>query len=308
MLVLMSGAVGAPILLDNPATTTIGPGFLGNAFNWLFLGTLLMQFYIYWQNYPADTRIIKLLVYIIVVMELAQTAFGTHESWWYAVGNWGNLQALQTAPWTALVRPIMCGIIAAVVKLFYAFRIWRLRRSILTCALVVLIIMLALTQGCAVIVSVALIDEDLSQQNFIHLHPVFMASVWLAGSFTTDLLISGSMIWILQTSKSRSLVTPTNSLLNRLIVNTIQTGSATVVCAGIGLALFVKYTDKNYYYAFVYVLGKIYSNSFLATLNFRVNRKPVEIPGMRIQNQMDMGFVPSNPLAQKNDLLADEYA
>ncbi|KAJ7765660.1 hypothetical protein B0H16DRAFT_1454228 [Mycena metata] len=247
------------ILLDNPATA-IGPGVRK-----YILAKL--------SSRQKDNKIIRdfKLVYTIVVMELIQTAFGTHESWWYAVSNWGNFPALQTAPWTAL--------------------------------------------GIAAIVSVALIAEDLSQQNLIHLRPVFMASVllairkavWLVGSFATDLLITGSMLWILQTSKSRSLVTPTNSLLNRLIVNTIQTGAATVVCAGIGLATFVKYTDKNYYYAFIYVLGKIcstgvfrYSNSFMATLNFRVHRKPGQTPGMGIQKQTEFEFVPLNPLAQKN--------
>jgi len=37
-------------------------------------------------------------------------------------------------------------------------------------------------------------------------------------------------------------------VVNRLINNAIQTGSITVICAGIDLALFVGFTSNNYHY------------------------------------------------------------
>ncbi|KAJ6624563.1 hypothetical protein B0H10DRAFT_1943162 [Mycena sp. CBHHK59/15] len=103
---------------------------------------------------------------------------------------------------------------------------------------------------------------------------------WLAGAFVTDILIT------VQTAKASSHVSRTESMINRLILNTIQTGAATVLVAGADLAMFVKFTDTNYYFAFGYVLGKLYTNSFMVTLNLRAPRlhsEQTESIGMGIQ-------------------------
>ncbi|KAJ7291662.1 hypothetical protein C8J57DRAFT_1588144 [Mycena rebaudengoi] len=109
--------------------------------------------------------------------------------------------------------------------------------------------------------------------------------------FGSDIIIAGSMIWILQTAKPRAWISPTESLLNRLIINSIQTGTMTVVCAGITIALLIHFTDKNYYYAFAYILEKLYSNSLMATLNYRTPRTHSQSYdhsiGMRIQVSHD---------------------
>ncbi|KAJ7149462.1 hypothetical protein C8R43DRAFT_951944 [Mycena crocata] len=218
------------------------PKFLGNAFNWLLLGLLIMQVYSYWCNFPKDRGAIKILVYSVFVFDLIQTAFGTHETWWFAIENWGNIPSLQSGPWTSVINPIMCGISG-----------WFSPHS----HLVLEEEPVTTHPGLPHCIASSLLEADLTQGNLIRLHPLF--SFWLAGSFSTDILITGSMIWILQTAKSTTHVSDANNLLNRLMLNAIQTGAVTVVCAGIGMALFVNYTDKNYYFAFIYILGKLHS-------------------------------------------------
>ncbi|KAJ6542522.1 hypothetical protein DFH09DRAFT_1089077 [Mycena vulgaris] len=235
---------------------------------------------VYWRNFPKDKLKVKLW-----------TAFGTHEAWWFSIHNWGNVTALQGGVWTAVMSPILCGIISAMVQIFYAMRIWTLKTNAIPRLLAILIILL---------------QETLSQEQLLRLHPVF--SFWLAGSFATDILVARSMIWIVRSNLSpryQPVTTPTQlytakptlpeyssnteSTLNRLMLNTIQTGTVTVLCAGITLALFIKFIDRNYYFAFTYILGKLYSNSFMATLNFRTPRKDCdhsESIGMRIQRQI----------------------
>ncbi|KAF9561010.1 hypothetical protein CPC08DRAFT_457920 [Agrocybe pediades] len=58
-------------------------------------------------------------------------------------------------------------------------------------------------------------------------------------------------------------------MVNKLISNSIQTGLITAACAGVDLALFVSFTSRNYHYVPAYILGKLYTNSLLATLNSR---------------------------------------
>src|SRR4051812_24446871 len=62
----------------------------------------------------------------------------------------------------------------------------------------------------------------------------------------------------LYTAKSRTPWSRTDNLFNRLIINAIQTGSITVICAGVDLALFVAFTSNNYHYVPAYILAKLY--------------------------------------------------
>ncbi|KAJ7247944.1 hypothetical protein C8J57DRAFT_1724350 [Mycena rebaudengoi] len=271
-------------LLINPATV-IGPIFVGNTVNWLLLGVLAMQVYTYGSKYPKDKVTIKVLVYVMFVLDVMQTVFGMHEAWWYSIQIWGNIPALQGAPWTATMVPVFCGLISAMVQSFYAFRIWILKRNLVPRLLAGFILLLALAQSLSAIIASSLLLQSLTQENLRRLHPLF--TMWLAGSFVTDILIAGSMIWILHGAKSGTSISRTDSLLDRLIVNTVSTGAVTAISAGIDLALFVKYTQVNYHFAFAYVLGKLYSNSFMATLNSRRSQAQIsdnpESFGMRIQ-------------------------
>ncbi|KAL0567293.1 hypothetical protein V5O48_014700, partial [Marasmius crinis-equi] len=52
------------------------------------------------------------------------------------------------------------------------------------------------------------------------------------------------------------------TMLTRMINNTVQTGAITVICAAVDLALFTKYVDTNYHYV-------PYSNSLMLNLNLR---------------------------------------
>ncbi|KAF7304570.1 hypothetical protein HMN09_00859700 [Mycena chlorophos] len=244
----------SPILLVDPVTA-IGPIFLGNSLNCLLLGTLALQVYSYWRHFRKDRAYLKTLVYIILLVDVIQTGFGIHEAWWYAIQNWGNVPSLQHGPWTALMAPITCGIVAALVQIFYAWQIWRWSYKLLPRLTAALIVLLALLQNLAAVVADSLLWQNLSQSNLLQLHPVF--EIWLSVSFITDILIATSMILMLQGSKTHSNLTRIDNIIDRLIINSIRTGAITVICAGVTLALFIQYTDKNYYHAFVAILGKL---------------------------------------------------
>ncbi|KAJ7291719.1 hypothetical protein C8J57DRAFT_1273801 [Mycena rebaudengoi] len=257
----------------------------------MLMGTLVVYVSAqYTSQYSIPALSCLLSVYTVFVMDLIQTAFSTHEAWWFAIKNWGNPTALQGAPWTSVIAiPISCGLSDHSTQYIFLRRIWTLKTTVIPRLLAALIILVALVQSLAAIFGSSLLEANLTQANLIRLHPVFV--LWLSGSFVTDIIIAGSMIWTLQTAKPRAWIAPTERLLNRLITNSIQTGTVTVVCAGITMALFIHFKDKNYYYASAYILGKLYSNSFMATLNYRAPRTHSQSPeqsiGMRIQVSRD---------------------
>ncbi|KAJ7210069.1 hypothetical protein GGX14DRAFT_394867 [Mycena pura] len=296
----------APSVLAFDPVPVIGPYFLGNSLNYLLMGALAVQTYIYWQNFEHDKKATKWLGKS-ANDKAANFAMGfaTQEAWYFSVENWGNFAALGSGPWSGDVHVIAVGVVSAIVQIFYAVRLSTLRKSIITKLLTGLIVLLALAQSTAAIVGTALVRKMTLRQTtsspniyaqiakiptqfeLLKLHPVY--SFWLVASFVTDILIAGSMIWILYTSKNMTFTPTTNSLLDRLIINTwvhhlafsiailrlisilesVQTGIVTVACAGVTLVLFLKSTDTVYYGIPLYMLGKLYSNSLVATLNAR---------------------------------------
>ncbi|KAJ7171161.1 hypothetical protein C8R46DRAFT_895412 [Mycena filopes] len=196
------------------------------------------------------------------VLELVQTATTTHQAWWYMVSNWNQPSALLTFPWSAMTVPVMAGIIAAVVQLFYAWqviltpsthtltphlrRIWTLSNGTFIRACTVLIILLAIAQCTSAIVVAAVFQSDATAERLARLHPEF--SFWIASSFVADVLVAGCMLWVLYKAKHQSMVADTESLLLKLIVNTIGTGSAIALCGALTLALFITTVGFSFQY------------------------------------------------------------
>ncbi|KII83979.1 hypothetical protein PLICRDRAFT_69612, partial [Plicaturopsis crispa FD-325 SS-3] len=101
------------------------------------------------------------------------------------------------------------------------------------------------------------------------------AQLWLAGSFTSDFLITGSLLHILFEARSRTPIKKTSNILTKLIAVTVQTGFITAVVAGLQLiASLINFATSDsgqnqYYITFSFLLGKLYSNVLFATLNAR---------------------------------------
>ncbi|KAL0568096.1 hypothetical protein V5O48_013896 [Marasmius crinis-equi] len=303
------GNVGSPSpVIAADTVTAIGPIFIANLINWMLMGTLVMQVYTYYLRFAKDRLWIRLLVAILFTLDVAHTFLLTAHGWFFAVEIWGHPERLDELPWPVQVISLAGGtsrypfsrivvhikmtedhqiLVSIMVQIFYAWRIWLLSKTKLLRVLAVLIVMLALMQGLAAIVSgLVLLIGGPTQENLIRLHPGF--SVWLAGSLTTDILITGCMTHILYKARADTRYLNSETMLTRMINNTVQTGAITVICAAVDLALFTKYVNTNYHYVpcvqfllsssvdpdgkpekRAYILGKLYSNSLMLNLNLR---------------------------------------
>ncbi|KAL1937900.1 hypothetical protein VTO73DRAFT_12793 [Trametes versicolor] len=268
----------------------IGPLFIANCLNWLALGCLFVQLYYYTQQFRSDQFKIRLLVYSLLVLELAQTATTTHQAWYYGVQLWNNPSGLLTFPWSAPTVPIMPGIIAAVAQLFYAWRIWTLSPNNIFKGMVVLIVLvrehlgtvsvqyqltqwtltrqLALLQCFTALVASAIFAVYLTPAKLLALHPAF--ELWIATSFIADVLIAACMLWILYNAKSRTTWSRSSNTIGRLIGITVGTGLAVALCGALALALFSATVGASFQYLpAAYIWGKLYSNSVMVSLNSR---------------------------------------
>ncbi|KAI0061701.1 hypothetical protein BV25DRAFT_740421 [Artomyces pyxidatus] len=251
-----------------PTTITVlAPYFIGNAVNLLLTGTLIVQVYMFYVNFPGERLRVQLLVYGVFLLDIAQTALGSYMAWWWMITNWNKPSSfVDTLTWRVATLPIMCGLVSGIVQSFYAWQIWALTTNVVMHSIAALIVVVALGQSLTAVTLSSLLLSDLSPDTFFRISPGF--AFWLAGSFVADILICGSMLWILFRAKT-TLWGESETWINKLILNTIRTGTITVVCATFDLILFVVLKHSESYLAPAYILGKLYTNSLVATLNGR---------------------------------------
>ncbi|KII90157.1 hypothetical protein PLICRDRAFT_174938 [Plicaturopsis crispa FD-325 SS-3] len=249
-----------------PGVGQIGSYFIGILLNWLFLGFLTVQVYMYSLSGKRDRIAIKSLVYSVYGTDIIQTVITTHATWTILVDQWGDEDILIHQPWSVAALPVMCGVVSCMVQIFFAWRIWILQQSRIMRVMVVSLVVIALLQTICSIVGSIEYGLGLTGQTLVSLVSVF--TVWLVGSFACDILITLSLLVILRKARAQTTFKETETVVTKLIVLTVQTGFITAAAAGVQLTLFLL-NPTNFSDIPAFILGKMYSNVLLATLNAR---------------------------------------
>ncbi|KAI0041969.1 hypothetical protein FA95DRAFT_630522 [Auriscalpium vulgare] len=176
------------------------PMLFGICFNCCLYGVLAAQVYSYHYNFSDDKRRFKILVYSVFLIETAQTAMTMADIYfWYAVG-FGDVARLQDTYISPLDGPFIGSFISLIVQLFYAYRIWIIKPSLLWLSAVVALI--SITQSIG-----GMIDGIVGHRiHFAQVHsPLTVPSTyfWLLGEAVADLLIAVTMVWLLAASRNR---------------------------------------------------------------------------------------------------------
>lgn len=262
------------------------PFFVASLLNCLFLGTLIVQVYIYSISYPLDIVGLKVIVYGLFVLDILQTIFGTHATWYYLISKWGNPTDLFKFPWSFTGVLITNSITSAAVQNYFSARIWKLKRTWLARSIAVLIMLVALMQSISNITAAA--ELALVDNNDPNLTTSVKISFLIAtsGSFVADTLIAGCQIAILWEAHSKSSFKHTETIISKLVFRTVETAAVTAIVSLVWLILYI--TKPNTFLAVpsVFMIGKLYSNVLLANLNAR-SRSPSSA-------SMDSGTYPLN--------------
>ncbi|KAJ8519805.1 hypothetical protein ONZ45_g3287 [Pleurotus djamor] len=255
-------------------THLLGPVFVGLILSWGLYGGLLIQIYNYYDTqHKTDRPYIKAVVYGLLIVDSVSQVFITSLSWGSLVRGWGDPNALMETPWMGIVLPVFNGITAMTVQIFFAWRIWTLRNNKITLIVCSLIVATAVMQfAAALAVTIKFFTMDLAA---LMLNPLTdVITVWLAGDFVCDVLITTSMVLVLADIRRNAPFKRTESLMNRLIINTVETGTAIV--AVVELALYLRWENRSYHVAPEYILPRLYTNVLLVALNGRRRIAPQE--------------------------------
>ncbi|KAI0712241.1 hypothetical protein C8Q76DRAFT_481543 [Earliella scabrosa] len=245
----------------------IGPVLVGSLLSFMLFGISIVQLYIYYTSFPRDRSAIRVTVYSIFFLDIVQTVLAAGEAWDTLCAGWGRPINIQFPDWSYWCLPMVSGIVAAWVQIFYAWRIYQVGRWKLIPSLIVFFSLAQTGAASAISVSFGLLKD-------IHrLHDPNMFArtiIWLGGGSLVDITIMFSMVHLLYSAKRATVVFKQGELMiNRLLRMSIETGSACALCATLELALFLGLPDTNLHFILALILSKVYSNTLMASLNAR---------------------------------------
>ncbi|KAJ8503520.1 hypothetical protein ONZ45_g10791 [Pleurotus djamor] len=96
------------------------------------------------------------------------------------------------------------------------------------------------------------------------------STTWLVSSALVDAIITGTLIITLY--RKRTGIEVTDSVLNKIIIFTVQTGLLTAIFALADAILFLALPGTGINFIPDFALSKLYTNTFLASLNARADR------------------------------------
>ncbi|KAG6889776.1 hypothetical protein C0995_014706 [Termitomyces sp. Mi166 len=247
-----------PLVLDN----TLGAAYVGVVVAAALHGVSCVQAW-YYFTHQKDTWPTKTLVAAVMIFDTIHQILISHTIYIYLIKNYNNPPFLVNLVWSMLVEVLFNGLTALLVQGFLTLRVWRLsNRNIWLTSIVVLLV--SAEFGCVV----AFGTLSLQFKTFVELQQLKYLSISVnALAAAGDVLIALILCTLLH--RSRTGFHRSDTMINKLILFAVNTGFLTSLCAVASLISIVVAGKTFLYIAFYFCIGRLYSNSLLATLNAR---------------------------------------
>ncbi|KAH9032050.1 hypothetical protein EDB85DRAFT_2238161 [Lactarius pseudohatsudake] len=248
-------------------TNVAAPLLLGPLFNWALYGVLCVQTYVYSYNFPEDRRSIKFLAYFVFLLDTVQTALTGADIYYWFVDGFGDVERLKRSHFSPIDSPITTTVISSIVQGYFCYRIWMLNKRSLWICLVIAIS--AVTQ---VVAAIWLGTTSLIAGKYVVSNTgVYL---WSIPSALADILIAVAMTLLLRVASSNF----SSFVLIRVVRLTIETNTLTASLAITILVLYAAFPGELYYMYLTKVIGKVYSNTLLVSLNNRIYFRDHQAP------------------------------
>ncbi|TRM58826.1 hypothetical protein BD626DRAFT_180211 [Schizophyllum amplum] len=241
---------------------TMGAAYVGVIASGILHGVSLIQAWYYFthQRDPWHTII---LVSAVLLFDTVHQGLISYTVYYYVIANYGNAVTIGELVWSLLVEVYFNAFTGLLVQSFLAMRIWRLsnRNVWLTSAVCTFILA---EFGCCL----AFASLSLHLKTFVELAELSPLSISVnALAAAGDVLIAVILCTLLH--RSRTGFHRSDTIINKLIIFAVNTGVLTSLCA-VGSLISITVAGNTFWYiAFFFCMGRLYSNSLLATLNAR---------------------------------------
>ncbi|KAJ7257764.1 hypothetical protein C8J57DRAFT_1647529 [Mycena rebaudengoi] len=240
--------------------------FIGFAVATTAYGISVLQCYLYYRNYRKDAFFLKLTVGSLLIFDTLSTIMVSHSLYTYFVINFGNLAADGLIPWSFALENGLLTVVTIIAQ-------WRF-------------LCLANLDSFNIIVTVGILLLGLASFGLglwitVHLFRFPEVASVAGKSFQAvsdpvqgtaaacDIAITAALIWYLRSKKSRSGVRTTQNMIDTLIAYAVCRGILTALTQIVFLILNAGWPDRTYWQPFHQLVGKLYVNSVVASLNVR---------------------------------------
>ncbi|KAH9064364.1 hypothetical protein EDB87DRAFT_1680574 [Lactarius vividus] len=228
------------------------PRMLGNLWNWTLYGVLIVQF-----------------LYTLFLVETLQTALSGADLYYWFVSGFGNMDHLMSPYASAFAVPIIGSIVSVTVQLFFVYRIWVLsERSswficLVTCLCSTVVAVTAFTAG----VYTHVVNKLGSRNQTLRV----LTLTWVSGNALADILIAGSILFYLRRRRREGDGYLSDHAITRVVRLTVETNLLTCTVGVISFLTVAVFPDKTWFTCPISILGKLYSNTLLVSLNNRIS-------------------------------------
>ncbi|KLO10353.1 hypothetical protein SCHPADRAFT_525323 [Schizopora paradoxa] len=245
---------------------------LDNTMGCLFVGVMIamglwgagsLQMYYYFNRYQKDPWTLKAFVVVVWLLDTAHQALISHSTYTYLITNYAKPAFLGVIETTLLVEVIFSALICLCVQSFLVLRVWRLSHGnwLITGVLLALIM-------SEFVLSLIYVIQGFPLKTFANLPHIFgISRAMNIMSFISDLGITVALTVLL--NASRTGYERSETVINKLIVFTINTGLLTALCAVMSLVTIQVLPNTFVYILFFLTISRLYTNTLLATLNAR---------------------------------------
>ncbi|KAF8067843.1 hypothetical protein FPV67DRAFT_1669720 [Lyophyllum atratum] len=250
------------------ARSVFKPTYMRNVFQWTGKRSSTLVSVNVLHN-AHNTNIVCAQVYGIFALDTIQTALASADAYHWVAKGYGNILALNDPFISPFDNPILDGILAFVVQVFFCWRIWVLQKSIWL-PLIVLLVSMASLGGALAAGIVGFRLGSLAAMKALTIH----FSFWCGAAALADTMIAVIMTWLLLRGRTRadSEYRKLDTILVKIVRLTLETNSVTASVAIVTLVCNLAINGPNSTAAVApgYVLGKLYSNTFMVVLNNRI--------------------------------------
>ncbi|KAI5823927.1 hypothetical protein K523DRAFT_421156 [Schizophyllum commune Tattone D] len=246
-----------------------GPFMISTDFACLLYGCYLVQLNRYFCHYSHRDKWLKLLAVAVTLVSGATIGFAMVSQYKVLVTNSGNPGVWMTSPWEFVMTPVTTGLSAFLVQLFFASRIAFFRRDIIGRILSATVSLVATLAFAGALADMAVYVKN--GFNALDLSKIFMvARIWTISSVICDILIAATMTVLLVRSRRQTHFRSTKEMLQRLILQSIETGTVTAFVMVLMLICYETMSSKNSSYTvWELAIGPLYGNVMLFVLNAR---------------------------------------
>ncbi|KAF9259069.1 hypothetical protein L218DRAFT_1004261 [Marasmius fiardii PR-910] len=213
---------------------------------------------------PRDSLWLKLLVAYLFILSTLNSAFDMAMMYDPLISGFGSEEAFANFPKLFVAEPIAIALIACPIQCFFAWRIYRITGNIWIPCIVILLALASCGGGIWTGVMVGVI-KVFARKPELHTP----ALVWFLTSCVADVIITATLVSSLRGRKTGFVVTDT--VIDKIIRTTVQTGMITAVCAIGDVVFFMALGHTALNFIWDLMLSKLYTNCLLSTLNSRTS-------------------------------------